>query len=443
MNDRNKPDASIHHSSLTTHNSLVPRLRFPEFLKSGEWEERLLGTQGDFLSSLSGKTAKDFDVGNAKFIPYMNVFSNTFSDIRDLRAVDVTEGESQNAVAEGDVFFTVSSETPEEAGMSSVLLEAIDNCYLNSFCAMFRFYNKRSPNPVFLGYWLRSGLVRAHLSRGAQGATRYNISKPVFREVPLLLPPPLEQQKIADCLWSLDALIAAQADKIDALKTHKKGLMQQLFPREGETVPRLRFPEFRDAGEWVSRKLSKLLKKVVDPVTVEDDQIYREVGIRSHGKGIFHKEPISGKAIGNKRVFWIEENTLIVNIVFAWELAVANTTEAERGMIASHRFPMYRPKENKADVRYMKYFFLTHKGKELLWIASPGGAGRNKTLGQKDFESLEVLIPERLTEQQKIADCLSSVDELIDAQMEKLDTLKDHKKGLMQQLFPGSEGVAT
>ena len=208
----------------------VPRLRFPEFRNAADWKTKILGTQGSFLSSLTGKAAKDFDTGDAAFIPYMNVFSNAFTNTTDLRSINVADDESQSAVAKGDVFFTVSSETPEEAGMSSVLLEEIGNCYLNSFCALFRFDEGKSPDPVFLGYLLRSATAREHLSRGAQGATRYNISRATFLSLPILIPSGPEQKKIVDCLVPLDDLIAAEGGKVDALRQHKQGLMQQLFP---------------------------------------------------------------------------------------------------------------------------------------------------------------------------------------------------------------------
>ena len=208
----------------------VPLLRFPEFRSATDWKTKILGTQGSFLSSLTGKTAKDFDTGDAAFIPYMNVFSNTFTNTTDLRSVNVAYDESQSAVSKGDVFFTVSSETPEEAGMSSVLLEEIGNCYLNSFCALFRFDEGKSPDPIFLGYFLRSAPVREHLSRGAQGATRYNISRATFRSLPILIPSGPEQKKIADCLGPLDDLIVAESRKLDSLRRDKRGLMQQLFP---------------------------------------------------------------------------------------------------------------------------------------------------------------------------------------------------------------------
>ena len=208
----------------------VPRRRFTEFRHAANWETKLLGNEGDFLSSLTGKTAKDFDTGDGVFIPYTNVFSNAFTSTTDLRSVNVADGETQTAVAKGDVFFTVSSENPEEAGMSSVLLEEIGNCYLNSFCALFRFDEGKSPDRVFLGYLLRSATARAHLSREAQGAIRYNIPRKAFRSLPILIPSRSEQKKIAGCLDPLDDVIAAEDGKIRALRKFKQGLMQHLFP---------------------------------------------------------------------------------------------------------------------------------------------------------------------------------------------------------------------
>jgi type I restriction enzyme S subunit len=289
----------------------------------------------------------------------------------------------------------------------------------------------------FGGYLFKSHAIRKQIQKESQGAKVLGLSGGRFAKITIPFPSDkAEQQKIADCLASLDELITLEAQKLDTLKTHKKGLMQQLFPAEGETLPKLRFPEFRDAGEWKKRKISSLLVRSVNPLSVEGEETYREIGIRSHGKGIFHKEPVLGKALGDKRVFRVAENAFVLNIVFAWEQAVAVTTAAERGMIASHRFPMYKPEERKSDVNFIKYFFLTNKGKELLGIASPGGAGRNKTLGQKEFEKSEFLSPGKVEEQTAIARCLSSADDLITTQTQKLAAFKTHKKGLMQQLFP-------
>ena len=130
---------------------------------------------------------------------------------------------------------------------------------------------------------------------------------------------------------------------------------------------------------WTVKSLGSVLERVSCPVI--PDVLYREIGIRSHGKGIFHKKPVLGKSLGNKRVFEVHGDCFVVNIVFAWEQAVARTTSNEVGMIASHRFPMYRPVDGLCDVDFLLYYFKTKKGKYLLELASPGGAGRNKTLG--------------------------------------------------------------
>lgn len=195
----------------------------------------------------------------------------------------------------------------------------------------------------------------------------------------------------------------------------------------------LRFEKFNKI-DWQTKRVSQILKRVVNPVNVEQDVQYKQIGIRSHGKGIFHKELVSGKEIGNKRIFWLEKDLFIVNIVFAWERAIARTTVKEIGLVASHRFPMYRPIENEAYLDYLLHFFLTKRGNQLLELASPGGAGRNKTLGQKEFEKLSFSIPS-FPEQQKIADYLSSVDQKISLLDEKKTELSRYKKAMMHQLF--------
>ncbi len=197
-------------------------------------------------------------------------------------------------------------------------------------------------------------------------------------------------------------------------------------------IPELRFPEFK--SEWKIKKFGELTERISNPVKVELDKMYQQIGIRSHGKGIFHKEFVDGKTLGNKRVFWVKENVLIVNIVFAWEQAVAKTTTNEIGMIASHRFPMYLPIKTQSDLDYLLCFFLTKRGKSLLELASPGGAGRNKTLGQKEFENLKFLIPE-VAEQNKIALFLSAIESKLNALKQKKSLLEQYKKGVMQKIF--------
>lgn len=197
-------------------------------------------------------------------------------------------------------------------------------------------------------------------------------------------------------------------------------------------TPNLRFKEFSE--DWKVRKISDLFKKSSNPVKVDIEETYQEIGIRSHGKGIFYKEPIKGKELGNKRVFWLEPNVFIVNIVFAWERAIDVTSEREKGLIASHRFPMYKAIEDKANVYYIRHFFLTKKGQYLLELASPGGAGRNKTLGQSTFAKLKLKIPD-INEQNKINNFLTLTDEKIDQIRYKHELLSQYKKGIVQRIF--------
>ena len=196
--------------------------------------------------------------------------------------------------------------------------------------------------------------------------------------------------------------------------------------------PTIRFPEFKDL--WNNHKIEDMFDRVGTPVDLDDTQTYREIGIRSHGKGIIHKDETTASEIGNKRVFWVEPNCFVVNIVFAWERAVAKTTDAESGMIASHRFPMYKPKKDVVDLDYITEYFITKRGQNVLILASPGGAGRNKTLGQKEFSKSVVKLPS-LPEQQKIADFLSTIDTVIEKQKETVSVWEECKKGVMQKLF--------
>lgn len=189
-------------------------------------------------------------------------------------------------------------------------------------------------------------------------------------------------------------------------------------------------------NDWDVLPVNKLVKKIKKPVHIELDKMYKQIGIRSHGKGIFYKEEVSGRDLGNKAIFWIEPECFIANIVFAWELAVAKTTKDELGRVASHRFPMYKPLCNKLDLDYMLYFFKSQIGKKLLNLASPGGAGRNKTLGQKEFDELIIPVP-NIYEQEKIAKIIAIWDKAIDLKEQLIAEKKKKMNGLMQKMLSG------
>lgn len=185
---------------------------------------------------------------------------------------------------------------------------------------------------------------------------------------------------------------------------------------------------------WSSVKIKDIFQRVGTPVTVEDGKVYKEIGIRSHGKGLFYKDEITGGELGNKKVFWIEPDCFVVNIVFAWERAVARTTQNEKGMIASHRFPMYKPVDGIVDLDYITRYFKTPRGQQILILASPGGAGRNKTLGQKEFLESEIILP-CIEEQRQIANFFNEIDTVISSSEEEIKALEKQRRGAIQQIF--------
>ena len=191
-------------------------------------------------------------------------------------------------------------------------------------------------------------------------------------------------------------------------------------------------------GDWDVFMLGDCLSRVERPVEVKPNELYTQIGIRSHGKGLFYKEPVAGAALGNKAVFWIEPDCFIVNIVFAWEQAIGKTTQSEVGMIGSHRFPMYRPVNDRVDIDYLISYFLTKRGTDILEAASPGGAGRNKTLGQDRFLKSKIVLPP-IEEQQKIAAILTTQDRVIELKEKRLAEKQRQKKYLMQQLLTGKK----
>jgi len=201
----------------------VPEIRFTGF--TDPWEQRKLGKIGSTYTGLSGKTKEDFGHGEGKFVTYMNVFLNPVADLGRTESVEIDK--SQNEVQYGDVFFTTSSETPEEVGMSSVWLENSVNTYLNSFC--FGYRPTEDIDPYYLAYMLRSDSIRSKIVYLAQGISRYNISKNKVMEIDIPLPDKEEQKQIGKYFKDLDNFITLHQRKCNELKELKKGLLQQMF----------------------------------------------------------------------------------------------------------------------------------------------------------------------------------------------------------------------
>ena len=187
--------------------TLKPRIRFANFTDA--WEQRKLGDCGNTYVGLSGKSKEDLGHGKASFVTYMNVYSNPISDPKMVEKIEIDS--SQNQVKYGDVFFTTSSETPDEVGMSSVWLGTDDNIYLNSFC--FGYRQNVSTNPFYTAYLFRSPSVRKKFIFLAQGISRYNISKTKVMEMEVAFPSSQEQANVGTFFKHLDNLITLHQRK--------------------------------------------------------------------------------------------------------------------------------------------------------------------------------------------------------------------------------------
>ena len=203
--------------------SNIPEIRFKGF--TDVWEQRKLGEIGNTFTGLSGKTKEDFGHGEAKFVTYMNVFSNPIAQLNKTEPIEIDN--KQNQVEYGDVFFTTSSETPDEVGMSSVWLENKGNIYLNSFCFGFRPFVKN--DPYYMAYMLRANRFRKSMTLLAQGISRYNISKIGVMNIDIQLPNNQEQERIGKLFSEIDNLITLHQRKLEKLNNIKKSMLDKMF----------------------------------------------------------------------------------------------------------------------------------------------------------------------------------------------------------------------
>lgn len=235
-----------------------------------DWKKVVLGDLGKTFNGLSGKSKDDFGAGGSRYIPYLNIFNNSIIDPAELEIVRVKPGEKQNPVKYGDLFFTTSSETIEEVGMTSVLLDNLDNVYLNSFCFGFRQHNFDTLLPEFVPFLFRSTKVRKDITYFGQGSTRYNLGKTnLLEKLELSIPPLPVQQKIAHILSTVDRQIEKTKQLILKYEMVKEGMMQDLFNRGIDVKTGKLRPSYDEAPglykeselgwipkEWTVRKLS-------------------------------------------------------------------------------------------------------------------------------------------------------------------------------------------
>ncbi|ELY2678325.1 restriction endonuclease subunit S [Cronobacter sakazakii] len=395
---------------------LLPRMRFPEFHNDGEWKKEKLAK---FLveSRIEGSTGD-----TAKKITVKLWGKGVFAKEEPIKGSENTKYYKRRA---GQFIYSKLDFLNQAFGIVPKELDGFEST-VDLPC----FDINDELNAIFLlEYVKRNDFYKKNGEIADGGRKAKRIQTDVFLSFPIILPAHnAEQQKIADCLSSLDDLLTAEVQKLDALKKYKKGLMQQLFPREEETEPRLRFPEFREAEEWETKTLLELaenLNYLRVPVTEKD-----------RTKGNIPYYGASG-IVDYINDFIFDEDLLCISEDGA--NLVARTTPiafsiSGKTWVNNHahvlRFGHWRIQKIVED--YLNSISLEDY---LTGMAQP-------KLNRAMLDTVPVPIPQDEDEQQAIADCLSSLDDLIIAQAKKIEALKNHKRGLVQQLFPVLDEVS-
>jgi type I restriction enzyme S subunit len=408
---------------------LVPDLRFPEFRSAERWKQKELYQICEINPSIN--TVPE------TFI-YIDLESVEEGQLLHKKIVSRKDAPSraQRLLKKGDVIFQMVRPYQQN---NYFFLPGDDLNYVASTgYAQLRAYES---NAYLFQYLHNDGFVDRVLEK-CTGSNYPAINSSDLSKILVEVPEPKEQQKIADCLSSIDALITAQMQKLDALKAHKKGMMQQLFPASGETTPKSRFPEFRDAEEWVETTIGNIgsfyYGKSVPKWSLEENaltpcvrygELYTKLGASI--TEIYSKTNIDPQ----KLRFSKGREILIPRVGEKPEDFGKNCSYLKVKNIAiGEMISVFETPQNP--LFYTYYFRSMYK--QFAKVVE----GQNvKNLYYAELEPLPIYQPPT-EEQQKIADCLSSIDALITAQSQKLDALKAHKRGLMQQLFPSPESHA-
>ena len=397
----------------------VPEIRFTGFVDP--WEQRKLGNCGTTYGGLTGKTKEDFGHGNARFIPYTNVFDNPLTDTKRLEAVEIDS--SQNQVVYGDVFFTVSSETPDEVGMSSVWLSDQEDVYLNSFC--FGYRQDSTFDPHYLAYMLRSSSVRSNLTLLAQGISRFNISKNKVMELSVPVPSVVEQKQLGQYFTKLDNLITLHQRKFEKLVQLKKSMLDKMFPKPGERFPEIRFAGFTDP--WEQRKLGEfgsvaMCKRIYKEQTSEQGDVpFFKIGTFGTNPDAF----ISNELFEYfKRTYpYPTPGTLLISA--AGSIGRVVEYQGEKAYFQDSNI-VWLEHDHRLNDMFLKPLY-----SQIEW----GLEGSTiKRLYNKDLLSAEVTIPGS-GEQKEIGRFFAKLDDLITLHQRKLELLRNTKKSLLDRMF--------
>lgn len=368
-----------------------------------------MGDIGSTFTGLSGKTKEDFGHGDAQFITYMNVFSNPVANLEMTEAVEIDA--KQNCVKKGDVFFTTSSETPEEVGMSCVMPENKDNIYLNSFCFGYRPTEKFDLD--YLAYVLRADSFRQEMTFLAQGISRYNISKNKVMEVSIPIPNLEEQTMVGQYFSNLDHLITLHQRKCDQTKNLKKYMLQKMFPQNGAKVPEIRFDGY--TYDWEQRKLGDYLE--VSKEKNRDEGFGKEDVLSVSGEfGIvnqieFQGRSFAGASVKNYGVVEVFDIVYTKSPLKSNPYGIIKTNKGKAGIVST-LYAVYKPKNNVDSEFIQIYFELDSRMNSYMHPLVNKGAKNDMKVSDENALKGPVIFP-RIEEQKMISQYFSNLDHLI------------------------------
>lgn len=417
----------------------IPKVRFPEFRDDGEWEEKPLKKYVISYKGGAPLTPSDFvnEMGY-EVVPKKAITSDgvlLLDQNKPTFCSKVFFENNQNSVIDQTYLITTLRDLVPSGPNIGYIVNNTFKKPLILAQGVYGFQIKENElEKNFIIQYSNRLEYRRLMQKMMVGSTQVHIRNNDFFGMSILLPSIEEQQKIAKCLSSLDALILAHSGKVEALKAHKKALMQQLFPAEGETTPRLRFPEFQNDGEWEEKPLNKISPVIFDGTHQTPSYVQEGVPFFS----------VENLVSGNKNKFISTEDYYIVtskNKPENGDILVTRIGNIGFSKVVdwNYDFSIYVTlaviKKSKEFNSYYLHFFIQSKRyqnellKKSLLNAVPC------KINMDSLRNTLVLLP-KPKEQQKIAKCLSSLDALISAQSSKVEALKQHKKALMQQLFP-------
>ena len=406
--------------SKNNENKLVPRLRFPEFLKEGNWEDKILKQVSDVTSgqSPSGISYNEEGIGTP--------FYQGKTDFGDIFLKEPTKWTTEPTKFANADEILMSVRAP--VGALNISTQKI--CIGRGLAAI-----QPKVNKWFLYYFL-SRIKDRIIGNG--GSVFDSINKEQIEKISVLIPQEQkEQQKIAACLSSLDDVITAESKKLEVLKEHKKGLLQNLFPQQGETVPKLRFKEFEDSGEWKEKYLNEISPAIFDGT--HQTPSYTEKGVPFYSVENI-KSGIKNKFISREDyLLSISKNKPEKGDIIITRIGDIGTSKV---IDWNYEFSIYVTlaivkKSTIFNSYYLHSFFQSSRYQKEILSKSLLNAVPCK-INMDELRRTKILIPpdKGKKEQLKISEIFSSVDDLINSQSQKIETLKLHKKGLLQGLFP-------